>query len=128
MGRRLSLVRIRFLPEVLAAPVDARIGDDGAVAVDLNLAGQPRFLFAADRGHHDAEAELLPLALGAEVLHAFLDEDMAAAAGAVAPAVETLAQLGTTEHEVDRDTRLDGLVAQDGPCRNLDFLFLVDEI
>src|SRR5207245_920302 len=44
------LIGVRLLPEVLAAQVEFRAGDDRAVAVDFNLARQPHLVFVADVG------------------------------------------------------------------------------
>src|SRR5262249_23489787 len=111
-----SLIRIGFLPEVLARPVEVRPRLDGHVAPDAHLAGEAHLVLVADAAEHVAQREALeqPLAaglvqllgdvlavqlrvglahaLGGEVLHALFDEHLAAAAGAVAQAVEVAAQ------------------------------------
>src|SRR5262249_48481718 len=106
---------------------------DGAVAVDLTLAGQPHLLLVADAGQHrlgvGGEVDLLHQGLGAEVLHAFFDEHPAGAAQPVAHAVEHVHdRVERAEHgAVDGDAGLAGLFAQVGPLGNFDFLFLIDK-
>src|SRR5262249_27430205 len=92
-GRLLfSLIRVRLLPEILAADVEGGLGLDLAVAVDGALAGQAHLLLVADGGQHGqrvhGQVGALEGALGAEVLHALLDQDAAGAAQPEAGAVE----------------------------------------
>src|SRR5262249_40366415 len=45
-----SLIRIRLLPKCLAAEVQGRLGDNGAIAVDPRLARQSHLVLVADVG------------------------------------------------------------------------------
>src|SRR5262249_53888825 len=106
-----SLVGVRFLPEVLAADVDRRVGLDGAVAVDLDLAGRGDFGLVPQAAQHAErvadQVQLLDQGLLAEVLHALLDQDATGAAHAVAAAVEV-----ALHGAVDLDPGLAGFLAQ----------------
>src|SRR5262249_39417862 len=123
-----SLIGPRRLPEILAlgillrAHLHAGVRLDGAVAVDLDLAGQAHLFLAADARQHPPEREPLHARLGAEVLHPLLDQHLAGPASAVAEAVEIPGQA-----PVDVDPRLPGLLAQVSAGGHLDLFLLVNE-
>ena len=50
--RYFLLVRVRLLPEDVAADVHGRVRLDGAIAADGALTGEPHFVFVADRREH----------------------------------------------------------------------------
>lgn len=122
----MSLVRVRFLPEVFSGPELESLGFDRTIAVNHHLAGQADLLLMSDASHHGhgvgAEIDRLDRAWLAEVIHAFFYID---------PARATQAQAATVDICLDGAMHFDAGLArfgpENGPGGHFDFLLFVDE-
>jgi 4-amino-4-deoxy-L-arabinose transferase-like glycosyltransferase len=116
-------VGIRFLPEIIAAQIERRLGHDSTVAVDLHLAREAHLILVADAGHHRRQLEALHHALGTEVLHSLFDQHLARAAQAHPMTIQQAVQPGIY-FNARCARRLPQIVA----LGNLDLAFLIDKI